>query len=191
MKSHRFRTEYRAKASKLHKVVGDILRDPTGYFAGHRVYQEYPVSKVNPSCENNRLHFDWVDLDLRLVVECHGEQHYKPQSFGGGDSDFVALQERDYTKMQYAISAGYTYIVIPYYLQGSVTGRYLWDLYLEKHNDLPIEKPSKNIESEYKLKEKERAREYRKQRYLKVKELKGRLKDGTQNDRHSKYYTKT
>lgn len=187
MKSHRFHTGYRTNASKLHRIVGDSLRDSTGPFAGHRVYQEYPVNKVNSSFFSGAYKFDWVDLDLRLVIECHGKQHYEATNFGGGnfkkaEENFAFIRASDASKRDAAINAGWTYIIVPYWDIAIVSPGYLWCKYQYCLNTFRPEKPSKKPESEYNLRMKERAREYRKQQYCKAKELKGRLKNETQND---------
>ena len=59
MKRTRFQHQYRKNASKLHKEVGDILRDSK--ILGHQeIYQEYPVNRVNKHYRNSSHHFDWV-----------------------------------------------------------------------------------------------------------------------------------
>ena len=184
MKSHRFQTRYRANASKLHRAVGEALRDPTGFFAGHRTYQEYPVKRIDPSFFSGLYKFDWVDLDLRLVIECHGAQHYKKTDFGGrgpqqAEENFAFIQASDYSKKCAALRAGWTYIIVPYWEQDLVSPQYLWAKYQEDFNELLPETPSKKPESEYTLRKRAEAREYRKRQYIKAKELRGRLKNGT------------
>ena len=178
MKSHRFKKGYRRTASKLHKTVGDILMDPQGMFAGHRVYQEYPVARVNPDCKNQRLHFDWVDLDLKLVIECHGLQHYEVVTFGGEASDLTMQVVRDGEKEEYALKAGFTYIIVPYWDQFTITEERIWDLYRKNFNPIVQEKAVAKPESTYEKEQKERARVYRQEQYqrkkawaLKIKEM--------------------
>jgi len=177
MKSRRFRSGYRANASKLHRAVGDTLRDPASLFAGHRVYQEYPVKLIDTSFFSGAYKFDWVDLDLKLVVECHGAQHYVPTDFGGrgskqAEENFAFVQASDFSKKSAALRAGWTYVVVPHWEQGLVSADYLWSKYLENFNNFRPEKASKKEESEYKIKEKAKAREYRRQQYLRAKEFK-------------------
>ena len=73
-------------ASTLHKHVGAILLAIPA-FQGYEVRQEYPVVKVDPKYPSGREKFDWVVLGARIVIECHGEQHYEPVCFGGIDID--------------------------------------------------------------------------------------------------------
>lgn len=118
MKSSRFRYSYRENSSNLHQSIGEILRN--GSLSGYKIYQEYPVNKIDPSFSDGRCKFDWVILDLRVVIEVHGEQHYKPVRWSKEISEeeaianFHQLQERDQAKKQAAISSGYTYLAISY-----------------------------------------------------------------------------
>ena len=118
MKTNRFKF-YRENVSKLHRKVGDTLR-ASSYFNKYPIYQEYPVSKINTNYSTNAHHFDWVVLKLNVVFEVHGEQHYKPVSFGGKMSkeetmsNFLDLTYRDKEKKKAAIEAGWTYVEIPF-----------------------------------------------------------------------------
>ncbi len=103
-------------ASKLHKHVGQLL---VGLFPNYEVRQEYPVSKVHVGFKSNREKFDWVVLGLNVVVEVHGEQHYRPVCFGGitGDQakrNFRKRQEVDWDKQDAAQRAGWAYLVVKY-----------------------------------------------------------------------------
>ncbi len=141
MKNSRFKFEYRKSASKLHIAVGEILRN-SDVFGGYNIYQEYPVSKVNPEYTSNSEHFDWVIPDIKLVIECHGKQHYEVTDFSGKSEDcginsYKAQKARDEAKKQAAIDAGYTYTVVPYTDQKEVTEDYLWSLYKNNENRGP------------------------------------------------------
>ena len=182
MKQRRFRRSYRQTASALHRVVGRALRFEGGPFESHKIYQEYPVDKIDVTFSNSRRKFDWVVLDLKLVIECHGRQHYEDvPHFGVSYQDQAVI---DCQKQFAAITAGFTYIVVPYYEQGFVTPEYLWDKYQEYYNDTPPPKVAKKQESEYDIQKKEKAREYRKARYQKLKRLKEVLND-IPSSRHS------
>lgn len=133
MKSSRFQFQYRESASKLHRTVGEVLRKS---FSGYRVYQEYPVSRINPSYRDTSHHFDWVILDLNVVIECNGEQHESISCFGGTDclsalENLTATRRRDIRKMEAAIEAGWTYIVIPWYDISRIDSSYLWTMIQE------------------------------------------------------------
>ena len=116
-KDSRFKYEYRKNASKLHKAVGGLLRNhPT--FKHKPSFQEYPVNKVNPKYPNGSHKFDWVIPQLKLVIECHGIQHYECQTFGADVVDaidsFVEIKRRDEQKKEAALNAGWLYVVIAY-----------------------------------------------------------------------------
>lgn len=175
MKSSRFKYSYRENASKLHQKVGDILR--AGRFSNHKIYQEYPVCRVNKDYSNTRHHFDWVVKDLALVIEVHGEGHYNSIRWGGisieeAEENFIASTIRDRDKKQAALDAGYTYIVVPYWDAKVVNESYLWDLYQENIDDTQIVKPihKKKEETEYERDVKQKIREDRKKQYKKHKE---------------------
>ena len=195
MKSHRFKYEYRKNASKLHKRVGDHIR-ASKTFGGYQIYQEYPVSKVNSNYSNNSHHFDWVIPTIKLVIECHGIQHEQPVAFDGNIDNsidnFHAIQARDLAKKNAALAADYHYIVIRHDEIQLLTDKLLFDkikeadieltnyrlCYYEDINELPdtcneFKKSSKLYkESDYYKKQLSRAREYRKQKYRRLKELK-------------------
>ncbi len=116
MKNSRLQFEYRENASSGHKKIGDLLRSAYPF---NKVYQEYPVSRINPDCKNTKYHFDWVILDLCIVIEVHGQAHYFPVQFGGISEDqaseaYMDTVFRDKQKEAFARQAGYSYVVIPY-----------------------------------------------------------------------------
>lgn len=118
-KDSRLRRGYRKSASALHKAVGKILYNDT-IFKFCKVYQEYPVNRISSYFDSGREKFDWVILDpYRAVLECHGEQHYKPVRFGGmteeeAQANYEQQVIRDQKKRKAAEKAGYAYIVIKY-----------------------------------------------------------------------------
>jgi very-short-patch-repair endonuclease len=185
MKASRFRKSYRRTASSLHRVVGRALRFQDGPFANHKIYQEYPVCRVNTQYENTRHKFDWVVLDLKLVIECHGKQHYEPIAHFLQDGlSFLERKKVDRRKQLAAEAVGFTYVVVPYFSEENVTPEWLWDRYLHNFNDLSPVTPVKKPESVYKQKMKERAREYRKARYEQQKLWKREVSNGVQASRH-------
>ena len=142
MKTSRFQYEYRRSASKLHRKVGDVLRE-SPLFKNHEIYQEYPVCRVNPSYEDTSNHFDWVIADMFLVIECHGKQHYEVTDFTGKSEDggiqaFKEGKQRDEAKRAAAIEAGWTYLEIPYTEEKRISEAYILDLYQENLNTAPV-----------------------------------------------------
>jgi len=171
MKFSRFKHEYRQSASQLHEHVGEVLRDPDGPFSTRKVYQEYPADRVNPATGNSSYHYDWVVLDLKLVIEVMGEQHYRPVDFGGegfnaAEEAFYATQHRDERKKRYAEEAGWCYIEIPYDEIEEVDASYIWSKYMA---NLPTFTPIVDSAKQDKL---EKDREYRKMQYRQAKERK-------------------
>lgn len=175
MKNSRFQFEYRKSASRLHKKVGDILRS-SSLFMNYRIYQEYPVSRVNESFDNNSMHFDWVITDLHLVIECHGKQHYNKTDFSGKMTEdellesFNELKERDAKKKQAALEAGYTYVEIPYTDEKKLTDKIIWDAYERNYNNRVFEVAQRdaassennrdNIASRFKQQQREKRKAY-------------------------------
>ena len=179
MKTNRFKKAYRTNASSLHQTVGNILQT-SPLFKGHKLFQEYPVSKINKDYKGSHW-FDWVVLDLKIVIECHGNQHLRPTRFGGvsqetAQENFVNQKYRDTTKMEAAIKAGYTYIAIYEKDKKKLTDEYLWNLYSSCVNTDPVSVTTKE-DSPYKTIQKGKAKSYRHQRYLEQKEFIKELKN--------------
>lgn len=132
MKNSRFKFEYRKNASKLHRTVGDILRD-SSTFNNYEIYQEYPVNRINENYPHASHHFDWAIPKLNIVIECHGVQHYKVVRFGGTAEEaitaFKETQRRDKLKKEAAQLAGFAYVEIPYYLEKKVTEAQILELF--------------------------------------------------------------
>lgn len=117
-KQSRLKQDYRANASKLHRAVGDMLRE-SPILSGYRIYQEYPVNMISPYYDSGREKFDWIIMDLMVVIECHGQQHYQPVRFGGiteeeAQANYAQQIIRDMLKKEAAIRAGWTYVVFKY-----------------------------------------------------------------------------
>ena len=75
--------------------------------------------EINPTYKSNRERFDWAILELKVIIEVHGQQHYKQSTFGGdplkAEKRFKEQQERDKLKEQAAREAGWGYLAIPWY----------------------------------------------------------------------------
>jgi len=179
MKTNRFKKFYRANASSLHQTVGNILQT-SPLFKDHKIFQEYPVNKVNKDYKGSHW-FDWIILDLKIVIECHGRQHEAPIRFGGISSEaaqenFVNQKYRDMTKMEAAIKAGWTYIAVWEKEKKILTDEYLWNLYTTCKNPDLVPVVIKEDNS-YKTVQKVKAKAYRKQQYQKQKEFIKELKN--------------
>jgi len=190
MRQDRFKYDYRQTSSRLHKKVGDTLRSPDGYFANRKIYQEYPVNKINPTYPNAAHKFDWVVLDLFLVIECHGQQHYATVGFGGVDKEEqetkLHLQKRrDLVKQQAAEDAGFTYVVVPFWDYNKINQDYLLALYDDQKNAARLRKSLPRRKNSYQVELEERSRAYRKSQYQKQKEYlkqRRRSRNGSKQD---------
>lgn len=119
MKRSKLPTQLAKNASKLHKHIGELLTGENSLFANYELRQEYHVSKVNPDHSSNREKFDWAILGLDVVIEVHGEQHYRPVCFGGATEDeaernFRRRLELDEEKKLAAEEACWGYVVVKY-----------------------------------------------------------------------------
>jgi len=185
MKLGRLRKDYRSNASNLHMDMGQLLRTYP-LFAGYRIYQEYPVNRLTPYADSARERFDWVVMDLKLVIEMHGQQHYHPVRFGNisieeAEANLHAQQARDEAKRSAVESAGWMYIVFKYDEEISIVNLLRkMSSYQPKYAQL--EAPASRDTSKqdiYRQQQLEKARTYRKQKYQ---ELKRKSHDST---RHS------
>lgn len=178
MKTQRFKFSYRANASKLHRKVGDTLRN-SSIFQNYQIYQEYPVIRINPSIKNSKLRFDWVIIELQLVIECQGKQHAQPVNFGGHkrvSKAFRQLKERDALKKQAALDRGWTYIEIWYNEIDDITDNLIYDRYTTSivKEQLELDQPAEV--NKYKIEQQKKAKEYRKKQYQKRKEWLKKIK---------------
>ena len=184
MKNSRFKHDYRLSASKLHKAIGEALR--TGPFKLMKVYQEYPVSRVLPGYPHTNQHFDWVVMDMKVVIEGHGAQHYKPVCWSKdmtpeeAQDNLAAVKFRDNQKLQAAVDAGFTYIAIPYTEIKLINSLYLVDKIQEHWTwEFPAcPDPPKELDR------KQKQREYRRQQYQVAKQRKKVWDEQAKSSRH-------
>lgn len=83
--------------------------------------------------KGGNLSYDFAiysDNEIKLLIECQGEQHYKPIKFFGGIEQFANQQLRDSMKRKYAIDNDYPLIEIPYTIRAKdVVYSYLDELF--------------------------------------------------------------
>lgn len=196
MKSSRFRQSYRKNASKLHKKVGDTIRT-INWLCDYIIYQEYPVNRVNTDYPHSSHHFDWVIPRAKLVIECHGRQHYDIVAFDGvidgSIENFKELKARDAKKKEAAQQAGFIYVEIPYNHKDTIEN-IIWntvnskidydqkgklnaintspsmEMWKEKQREIKKETRHRFLSSEQHKKQLEYQRIYRKERYKQDKE---------------------
>ena len=94
--------------SYMESVVRNILNDyNVSYLAEHSF--EYCIGT-----KGWKLRFDFYIPDKNIVIECDGEQHYRPVSFFGGDEKFATQIENDKIKDEYCLKNKIELIRIPY-----------------------------------------------------------------------------
>jgi len=117
MRKTRTPVQLAKNASKLHKHIGELLVSNDSPFKHYEIRQEYHVSMVNPDYHSNKEKFDWVILNLNVVIEVHGEQHFCPVCFGGITKDeakrnFLRRLYLDMQKQEAAEKALWAYVVV-------------------------------------------------------------------------------
>ena len=99
----------RGNSSKLHKNARKLLRK---MFPVHTILEEVTLPG---SSRNKSLSADFVLLDLKLIIEVHGEQHYKFNNFYHANVfEFVRSKKRDTNKKQWAELNNFILIVLPF-----------------------------------------------------------------------------
>lgn len=98
--------------SKLEQKVYNYLLD-----LGYKVNTEHSctITPINPKT-HRPLPYDNEVVDLRLIIEVNGEQHYKKSYFNNYSDEELNKRKRiDRYKKEYAIYNGYSFLVIPYW----------------------------------------------------------------------------
>ena len=178
-KSSRRNPNYRKNASRLHVTVGEMLRS-SSLTNSLRVYQEYPANLISPYLDG-RLHYDWVILDWKVAIEVHGQQHYQPVRFGGitqeeAELNFQEQRERDITKKEGVIKAGWSYVVFKYDEPISLEILLKKIEQAQRDNDGMAEEDHREVvrvnkkEEPWYKRQLQRAREYRRRKYREWKE---------------------
>jgi hypothetical protein len=108
---------YQDSASQYHKAMGTLLEELN--LTGLGIYQEQNVKEICPDHPNPLDRFDFYIPALSLVVEVHGEQHYKAVRFGGiseekASFNFAKSSLRDVEKALSAKRSGLIYIAFSY-----------------------------------------------------------------------------
>lgn len=119
-------------ASDFHNKVREIFATDN-YFKQIQCFQEVPVSNLVSDYKNNMEAVDWYIDSLNVVIELHGEQHYKATGFGNESYNeklvnFNNIRYRDNKKKTALIESGYTYIEIPYKLKSKLTAEFIKEL---------------------------------------------------------------
>jgi hypothetical protein len=170
----RDRGDYAANASKRHKEVGSLLSDPEGPFANYKIFQEVSVKEINPDHPDFRSKVDWYIQDLRVAIEVQGEQHYDPVDFGGEGREkatlrFVKGQLRDVTKAMALAQVGVALLEIS--PDDAIT-----EEELVRRTTAALRDTQTAVRAPKHDKVKERARQYRKAQYERVKAARKKLR---------------
>jgi hypothetical protein len=108
---------YSNSASKYHKAMGSLLEELN--LTGLGICQEQNVKEICPDHPNPLDRFDFYIPALSLVIEVHGEQHYKSVRFGGISEEKAAFNFakgsiRDVEKALSAKKSGLIYVAFSY-----------------------------------------------------------------------------
>lgn len=200
MKSKRFQFEYRKNASKLHIAVGEYLRSTgwlmhfQAYqeYPVNRVNPDYPESSHHFDWVIPRL-----GMVIECHGIQHYQPVAFGGDYEAMEAEFQAIRKRDQQKKEAALQAGYSYIVISHnelkLLDDKLFSRKI-DLAekerQEYHRNYEPPKPELSAKERWKLAQKqkrkeerkhylqskrhleklEKAREYRRERYRKLRE---------------------
>lgn len=120
MSKHKWQNQYciREDSSQLHNILGEVFRSQMP-FKNYACFQEVPVVDLCLDYKNPAHRFDWYIRELNLVLEVHGQQHYRPVNFGSQSHErvvqsFLSSNRRDAEKKQAAEEAGLFYLALPY-----------------------------------------------------------------------------
>lgn len=121
------------KSSLQKKVEEYILLKYKNYTIAH----ENQCSIIPKSPLNNyNLYFDNEIIDLKLLIEVHGVQHYKTCTWDKANAEYnnitqeEVFQKRkfyDEYKRKYALNNGYSYLEIPYWTENDESYKELID----------------------------------------------------------------
>lgn len=127
---------YRFEKSNLQQKVQGYIEDKYNYNLVH----EYDCSlKCRNPKTNCLLPYDnelILSDNVRIIIECHGEQHYKICGLTklSAKKDNITPEEalqyvqwKDAHKKQYALSQGYYYLAIPYWTESDESYKTLID----------------------------------------------------------------
>lgn len=96
------------RRSKLHLAARDLL---IGTFPTVQILEEV----MAPLTQSEKCFFDFYINTVKLVVEVHGQQHYRFNTlFHTSAQDFLNQKQRDSKKREWCEYNNITYIELPY-----------------------------------------------------------------------------
>ena len=117
--SQRLIRDYARKAENRLREMMDVPRVGEGWLSEtalyHALREAFPETQVIHHGQPkwlSRQHFDIWFPDWAIAVEYHGEQHFRPVDFFGGEKSFVETQRRDKLKADLATTNGTCLIVV-------------------------------------------------------------------------------
>ena len=118
--------------SQFHENLRTVLCSERP-FSNFACYQEVNVKDLFSEYEYHDHHYDWYIKELKLIIELHGDQHYRPTSFGKETYrdkiiNFNLLKFRDSAKRGIALDHNYMYLEIPYKLKNKLSAKLLMEL---------------------------------------------------------------
>lgn len=120
------------------RIHGDFIQQPRHHINGHGcskcnrrsslelrtvkaledISEPFTEQKTFPDCKGARrvLPFDFYLINLNILIECDGQQHYNPIHIFGGERSFMKTQQNDAIKTNYCKEKGICLIRIPYWI---------------------------------------------------------------------------
>jgi hypothetical protein len=110
--------------SLFHEKVREVLL--ASPIASLGIYQEVDVRYVDPEYPYHNHRYDFIIEGLGVIIECHGDQHYKFTNRGNVQYDeaerqYLLGQKRDALKKRAALDKGFCFLEIPYSERNSIT----------------------------------------------------------------------
>ena len=65
--------------------------------------------------DERKLFYDFYLEKQNLLIECQGEQHYRPVEYFGGEEKFKLQKYHDKLKKEYSLKHNYNFLEIPYW----------------------------------------------------------------------------
>jgi len=118
-------------SSDFHEIVREIFTsDP--FFKNLSCYQEVPVSSLVSSYRSNH-YVDWYIDELGIILELHGQQHYKITNFGNSSWEetrkaYNNIRYRDNKKKTALENAGFEYREISYKKKSKLNSKLLKEI---------------------------------------------------------------
>lgn len=102
----------RENVSQYHAQARLLLKE---LFPLYQIYEEVTLPGTKTGVNGKSLYADFFIPQLKIVIEVHGEQHYKFSPFYHKDKyDFVRAKARDVAKQEFCDLNNITLVELPY-----------------------------------------------------------------------------